>query len=284
MRVETYRSAGEFSAAARPVIERFPAESSVLAGLALAAAEGRPFDDAVWLLLRDGGEPVGAAVHVSPNHLVLTPFAAADATGPARALVGALRAVGRAPHGVTGTVDEAWAVALAWERASGVTPRPVRSERLFGITAPPAGPLVEGAVRRATEADLPVLTRFIDDFDVEAEVNPGREPAEPRARRRLAHGALLLWERDGDPVSMAGLTNPAAEVSRVGPVFTPPEHRGHGYGSAVTAAATRLGFERGASRVVLYTDVGNPTSNRIYQALGYRPITDAVAIDFRPLT
>ena len=29
-----------------------------------------------------------------------------------------------------------------------------------------------------------------------------------------------------------------ARMTRIGPVYTPPEHRGHGYAAAVTAAAT----------------------------------------------
>jgi predicted GNAT family acetyltransferase len=33
---------------------------------------------------------------------------------------------------------------------------------------------------------------------------------------------------------------------------------------------------------VLYADLANPTSNAIYQAIGYRPVDDAVMISFRP--
>jgi RimJ/RimL family protein N-acetyltransferase len=297
--VQSFATAAEFAPVVQPVVERFPAESSVLASLVVAGAQGRPFDDAVWLLIRAGAEPVGAAVHIFPNYLLLTPFARPPGSrggpgggvgsgawaGPAAtALVEALTAMGRAPAGVMGTLDEAWAVALAWERATGVTPRAVMSERLFEMREPPAAPPVPGSARAATEADVPQLARMMTEFDAEAQANPGGEPAEPRVRRRLAHGAILLWEDDGAPVSLAGLTDPAAGVSRVGPVFTPREHRAHGYGSAVTAAATRLGLERGASRVVLYTDLANPTSNKIYQDIGYRPIGDAVMIDFRPLT
>jgi RimJ/RimL family protein N-acetyltransferase len=281
--VEVFESAAAYAPAVLPVVERFPAESSVLASLVTAAVGGRPFDDAVWLLIREGQAPVGAAIHIAPNYLILTPFASSDLPRAASALVSTLRDLGRLPDGVTGTLAETEAVVLAWERATGVTPRVVMSERLFEMTAPPAPPPVEGSARRATEADLPVLVRFFDAFDAEAEANPGAEPAEPRVRRRLAFGALILWELAGEPVSMAGLTNPAAGVSRVGPVYTPREFRSHGYGSAVTAAATSLGFERGARRVVLYTDLSNPTSNKIYQALGYRPINDSVMVSFRPM-
>jgi predicted GNAT family acetyltransferase len=73
----------------------------------------------------------------------------------------------------------------------------------------------------------------------------------------------------------------AAGVARVGPVFTPPEHRRHGYGAAVTAACTRDALERDADDVVLFTDLDNPTSNAIYQRLGYLPVSDHAVVRFR---
>jgi predicted GNAT family acetyltransferase len=73
---------------------------------------------------------------------------------------------------------------------------------------------------------------------------------------------------------------PAAGVSRIGPVFTPREQRGHGYGSAVTAAAVQLAHRSGTPDVVLFADLANPTSNAIYQRIGFEPVADSVRIDF----
>jgi len=71
-----------------------------------------------------------------------------------------------------------------------------------------------------------------------------------------------------------------AGMLRVGPVYTPPELRGHGYASAVTAAASLRAREAGAQEVLLYTDLANPTSNSIYQRIGYRPVEDRVVLAF----
>jgi predicted GNAT family acetyltransferase len=65
-------------------------------------------------------------------------------------------------------------------------------------------------------------------------------------------------------------------------VYTPPQLRARGFGGAVTVAATRLALERGAEKVVLFTDLANPTSNALYQKLGYRPVEDRVMISFTP--
>jgi predicted GNAT family acetyltransferase len=67
--------------------------------------------------------------------------------------------------------------------------------------------------------------------------------------------------------------------ARVGPVYTPTAARGHGYGSAVTAAATRSILDEGAIPV-LFTDLANPTSNKIYQAMGYEPVEDRLVVTF----
>ncbi len=74
---------------------------------------------------------------------------------------------------------------------------------------------------------------------------------------------------------------PAADVSRIGPVFTPLTRRGHGYGPAVTAAAADLAHRSGTADVVLFADSANPVSNAIYQRIGFEPVCDSVRIDFR---
>jgi predicted GNAT family acetyltransferase len=67
-------------------------------------------------------------------------------------------------------------------------------------------------------------------------------------------------------------------MTRLGPVYTPPERRGHRYGSAATAAATQWALDAGARHVVLFTDLANPVSNSIYPRLGYRLVHDDVQL------
>ncbi|MGA8015710.1 MAG: GNAT family N-acetyltransferase [Candidatus Dormiibacterota bacterium] len=120
-----------------------------------------------------------------------------------------------------------------------------------------------------------MVTRWLDQFHPEA--NPGR-PGEPVAsvvERRLAARQLWLWWEGATPVALAGRSATASGIALVGPVYTPPEHRRHGFGAAVTAVATQAALDAGATHVVLYTDLANPTSNSIYQAVGYVPDHDA---------
>ena len=94
-------------------------------------------------------------------------------------------------------------------------------------------------------------------------------------RRSLRLGsAEVLWEVDGIPVSQASARPVLAGTSRIGPVYTPPERRRHGYAAAVTAAASRWALDAGAERVLLFTDLANSTTNALYPRIGYRPVGD----------
>ena len=100
-----------------------------------------------------------------------------------------------------------------------------------------------------------------------------------RARVGIGPGEWV-WEVDGGPVAQATARPVVAGMSRIGPVYTPPEHRRHGYGAAVTAAASRWALGAGARCVVLFTDAATPTTNALSPRLGYRYRHDAVMLEF----
>jgi predicted GNAT family acetyltransferase len=114
-------------------------------------------------------------------------------------------------------------------------------------------------------------------FAREVQDRPGRQTV---IAERVEQGRMLLWEVDDRPVALAGLTGAVAGVNRVGPVYTPPERRRQGYGGAATVAVSRLALDHGADEVVLFTDLANPTSNALYQRLGYRPVEDRLILEF----
>ncbi|OKJ11672.1 GNAT family N-acetyltransferase [Kitasatospora sp. CB01950] len=226
------------------------------------------------------GEVAGTCVRTPPWGQRLGPMPVAAAEELARTL-----AAGDAadhPDTVAGDHDTALAFAAEWHRATGVDWHLERSERLYrlGELTPPTVPPA-GRFRLAGPADRETVARWLVDFCVEAEILPPADPAAD-AEQRIAAEVLLLWEtEDGRAVSLAGASPAVAGMSRIGPVYTPPADRGHGYASALTAAATRHAQSRGAAEVLLYTDLANPVSNAIYPRLGYRPVTDAAEVAFK---
>ena len=147
--------------------------------------------------------------------------------------------------------------------------------RVFELeeVVPVAG--VPGELRRATETDRALMVEWLTAFNVEGFGEPRAEDAKRAADARLTirTSGMYFWE-DGGPRSMAGFAGPTPNGIRVGPVYTPPEFRGRGYASACVAALSRLLLDRGYKRCFLFTDLANPTSNKTYQNIGYRPVGD----------
>jgi predicted GNAT family acetyltransferase len=137
-----------------------------------------------------------------------------------------------------------------------------------------------GAARVAAAADRDLLESWLAAFRRESADLGG--PGQGMAEDRISYGGLTLWEAGGAAVSLAGFSRPAEGVVRLGPVYTPPDHRGRGYGGAVTAAVSQAALDAGAAHVVLFTDLANPTSNTLYRRLGYWPVEDRVVLKFEP--
>lgn len=197
------------------------------------------------------------------------PMPALVSDAPVRAAQALVEVLDGVP-GLSGPGDSVRAFAGAWHAATGRPATVASNRRLFRLaelTPPQPGP--PGSARLVTEVDRDLLIEWFEAFGVDVG-EPTIDPARA-VDRRLANGELVLWEVEGVPVSLAGTTAPIAGVTRVAPVYTPAALRGRGYAGAVTAAISRRGLDAGYE-VVLYTDVANPTSNALYQRLGYRAV------------
>jgi RimJ/RimL family protein N-acetyltransferase len=188
-----------------------------------------------------------------------------------------------APPGVTGVPETARAVAAAWENATyGRSSCRMREAMhlLRDVVDPPHLP--HGELRRATQQDRGLLIAWERAFVEEAGVIPSAaEVAEQTVDSRLSTGAQFLWY-DRHPVSALAVSPQIGGTVRIGPVYTPPEHRRHGYASAAVARASRDAMDRGARQCMLFTDLANPTSNKIYAAVGFRRIGDWEELEFTP--
>ncbi|RAS58051.1 acetyltransferase (GNAT) family protein [Lentzea atacamensis] len=178
--------------------------------------------------------------------------------------------------GVTGPRQRSHAFATAFATAFAADRSFTESlaTRLYrlGTLVPPTSP---GTGRLATEADIELLGAWRKAFTREAVPEaPDEEATEiVRSSLRLGNGHAL-WEVDGTPVAWAAASLPQVGMTRVGPVYTPPEHRKHGYGAAVSALASQWALDQGATDVILFADLTNPISNSIYQRIGYQPLDD----------
>lgn len=221
----------------------------------------------------EGPGPRGAFIRTAGFPLAVTPMPGQALDELAAMLVPPLLGIGA-------QAGAAWRFARRWQGRTGARASVHRRQRLYRLSQlVPADPAPPGRARRATDADRDLLHVWHDAFLAELGSTSIRDvPAQ--VADRLGYGGLVLWEAGGVPVSMAGRTQVTAGICKVAPVYTPPRQRGHGYGTAATAAATRRAIETGASEVLLFTDATNPVTNSIYQRLGYRPAEDRLILTF----
>ncbi|MFF9090594.1 GNAT family N-acetyltransferase [Streptomyces sp. NPDC014991] len=192
-----------------------------------------------------------------------------------------LAGLGRPVPGVSGDHDSATAFAEAWQRRTGAAPKLGTRIRLYRLgTLTPPQPVPEGRGRTPGEQDHERLVRWCGEFvDTVGEV-PAVD-ADSWAGSRFADRHFTFWETpDGTPVSMAAATSMVAGMVRVEPVYTPAHLRGRGYAGAVTVEVSRAAPAAGATDVVLFADPANPTSNALYQRIGFVPVTDWAVYDF----
>jgi len=247
-----------------PWLERSPVWNTVAATVLLTRRDGTIGTPEPWLAwLDDGaGAVAGVAVRTPPRGLLIPPL-------PDGAVASLAEVAPPELPVAAGRADQVAEFAAAYAARAGAIARPKEHLRLYEL-AELVPPSVPGAARTAEAADAGVCDRFFEDFIAETGAKADGDP--DVVRRVIAQRRLWLWRNGAGPVCMVGHTPTVGGVTRIGPVWTPPEHRRHGYAAALTAAVARQLLGRG--RVVLFADLANPTSTGVYLRIGFRPVGD----------
>jgi len=237
-----------------------------------------------WAVMRDtDGEIAGLAMRTArtpPHPMFVLPMA----DGAALALAHAVHARGEMIGGLNGSLPAAEVCAAELAHLQGGNVQVAVHTRLFELRelVPPRG--VPGRLHQANLDDVHLTRTWLDRFLHDADEQAGRVPDAHRdesidredLRRRIESGNYWFWlDETGQRVHLTGANPPAFGVARIGPVYTPPQQRRKGYAAAAVAAVSQLFLDAG-TRVCLYTDQANPTSNSVYQAIGYQPVVDQV--------
>jgi predicted GNAT family acetyltransferase len=270
-----YDAAGAFLDVAGDYLVAREAEHNLILGLS-ARLRSTPLlfgSPPYFAAVLKGGEVAGAALRTPPHNVVLSELAD---PGAVDLLVSDVAAAFPDLPGVLGPKDASRRFVELWQRATGREGRLAMAERAFRCSRVVTPEPVPGVLRPATASDRALLIEWMTAFVAEAFAVPPPRPSEETVDDLLSrdrpYGAYL-WD-DDEPVSFAGCGNPTPNGARVGPVYTPPALRGRGHASALVASLTEHLLAGGRRFCFLFTDLSNPTSNRIYQRIGYEPVAD----------
>jgi uncharacterized protein len=281
MKLRAHDDVHSFVDAASPLLLPDEARYNLIFGICNTLVEA-PDAYATFHLwtLEHGGEVVWVGLMTPPFNIIVTRSARADALDFA---VDALHSEGVSLPGATGALPEVDEFADRWERLTGVKRRLRMAHGIYAArtTRPPQG--VPGEMRFAAKPDRDLLVEWVRDFT--AESTPADAPhldVDEIVDQRIGSsgGGFALWDEAGETVSISGFGGETPSGVRIGPVYTPPALRRRGYASALVAELTRRLLERGRDYCFLYTDLANPTSNRIYQQVGYERVCDSAEYAF----
>jgi predicted GNAT family acetyltransferase len=274
MKVQRYRHTGAFLDRATAFLLRAEAENNMLLEIGV-----RILDDSCYLVtVENAGAIVACAVRTPPYGLVIT-RAEDQALDPL--IDDVIRKYETLPS-VLGPEPTVSAFAVRWARRTGSQAQPFMRMRMFEarhVIRPISGPA--GYMRLAVEAEMQGIVSWVMAFHEEASTGNPLDPAST-TRDDIANERLFVWH-DDDVVSIAICPRRSARSASIGLVYTPPAYRGRGYASALVASLTQRLLEQGAAFCCINTDLNNPTTNKIYPAIGYRPVCDTSNITLNPV-
>jgi hypothetical protein len=284
MDITRYRDPAVFLEATGELLTTSVAGNQVLLGVAaMAADQPDVYPEFEGFVALDRGTPVLAATQTPPHNFILSQGSKGDAVRP---LCEAIADAGLEVPGILGNRPLADRFARVWADLTGVKPTELLRQGVFSLDRVQDVATAAGQMRDATEGDRETLIDWWEGFVAEAHPEMaahGSSSAAERVDLRLDPNrgqGLSVWVVGDRLASMSGYSPPVANSVRIGPVYTPPPLRGKGYATALVAAQSRRFLAEGRERCLLHTDLANPTSNAIYQRIGYRKVAEAVEYRF----
>jgi predicted GNAT family acetyltransferase len=278
MNLTVYKTPQEFLAATRETLEAKEVVNSLMLGVVenlLPDIHHYGDQDPYLAVVEHKGRQVVRASMTPPHGLLLT-FDTINLSKPIHLLVDELLARGLPLPDVSSPKPASEQFAQTWAERTGGSFKLEMAQRLYELTEVTPVEGVGGELAVAAETDIPLITRWLIGFNIDCfgEVGNSEERIRQGVTRSIKRGLWHLWKVDAQPVSMSIKVRPTRSGIGVSGVYTPPEYRNHGYASACVAALSQKLLDEGFKFCSLFTDLANPTSNKIYMRIGYRPVSD----------
>ncbi|MEE4195503.1 MAG: GNAT family N-acetyltransferase [Anaerolineae bacterium] len=283
MIIRSYRHSANFLARIQPVLEENEVANSLMLGLALRQVQHEKPDGTLFRSVHDELGVIAVSMQ-TPGRSVIIYAHRPDVTDAFAMIVADYFQNRRDPLGVVGPKSIALRFAQLWQVVSGEEPHIFQNQRLYQCKAVTNFDLTPGKLRKAYKKEVPMLIDWSMDFSKATAENPTEAQIEQSLQDDIEEGNLFVWTDGTQAVSMLKKNRPTTNTIAISFVYTPSELRGRGYATAGVHTLTAQLLKEGYQACTLYTDLNNPTSNHIYQRIGYQPVLEFDHYHFLPPT
>lgn len=275
MQVRRFEDAEVFYEQVLPYLITVEARNNLIFGVLNAIRTGRYTDDLYMAVVEHDGQAQLVALRTPPHNLLLATTNQIDASRPLADDV--INRYGTLP-GAQGPLHIIRPFVSHWQALTGQIATVQKALRAFQLTQVRPPSLVPGTIRPIDASDRRMLYKWHYQATIDMFGAGNQEESRKAIDHFLQHPSptrqLFLWCVDNIPVSMTAMIGDTPNGIRIALVYTPPEYRRQGYASALVAAVSQLVLDSGRQYCFLFTDLANPTSNHIYQTIGYEPVED----------
>lgn len=281
MIIRSYHHAEEFLARIQATLEENEALNSLMLGLSLRLSQSPTNVGTIFRSVHDDLGVIAVSMQ-TPGRAVIVYAHRSDITDAFSMIVADYFQNHLNPIGVVGTKAAALRFAQLWQVVSGDEPRIDQHQRIYQCAQVKEIDLAPGKLRKAFKKEIPMLIDWSMEFSRVVPENPTEGEVEQSLRQAIEEGSLYVWSDGNQAVSMLKSNRPTKNTIAISYVYTPEELRSRGYATAAVHTLTSQLLQEGYRACTLFTDLSNPTSNRIYQNIGYEPVSDFDNYSFTP--
>ena len=274
--VNSYDEPNEFLRLVGDLLAQNETKNNLILGLALRLKQNlRSFGEArpLMALVQDGFGNIAAAAVMTPPFPVVV-YSEPLNRAALEALVDFLAASEWQVTGVNGIDVVSDAFARIWQEKTGQVSRIMVRMRAYELRSVVQVEYPSGGMRLAKPHEAQLVADMLNAMGDEVVSGPRRVATAESQVRQIESRNVFFWEDEGKVVAVTIANRPQIKGICLSGVYTLPQQRKKGYARALVAEVSKELLRRGYELTNLFTDLSNPTSNKIYQEVGYHPVCD----------
>jgi len=249
-------------------------ENNLILGVLNGCKTGK-YKEGIFLAVVENEKPLLLAVQTPPKNLVLSEDGSKESL---KVLVEFLVKEDIKVPGSIGSPDNVKFFIESYGSLVGKEFAPDMVMHIYSVNKVVVPEKIEGKLVFATQDDLEFSTKSLYDFSRESMPETEHlniEELREKTLKSIQKGKVAIWKVNNKDVAIIVFDN-LEYMGRITNVYTPPEFRKRGYAAAMTAQISQMLLDRGCDSVCLFADATNPTSNGVYQRIGYKHVTDSI--------